>query len=328
MELTALGTLERAAFTSALRRGERVHLVLSEALPRDLRLDELAPLCASIKAPDPRTQAAVDALRAPAGGAGRSERVAAVIPCSRGLPIGVSALRDQDVNVRVLVVSNGDGPRRVPGADVVRVDWEGHGRTRQAAVNDWVHEPYLLFTVDDALPLGRGCVGALVDALEAGSFEAVVARQIPWPDADPVTRKIVRDWTPAGTKVVPVSQVDHVCTLYRTETLRQHPLPDVPIAEDLWWSRGRRVGYVPFAPVLHSHKREAGRLWRRSVAIHEERVKLGEDPTVKSLVGLVGALPGVVRPALQAGPREVGNQMAELAGQWWGGRRGRRKKRR
>ena len=143
MELTALGTEERTAFSDALRRGEPVHLVLSDDLPRDLRLDELAPLCASIRAPDPRTQAAMDAFLAPRGGPDRPERVTAVIPCSRGLPIGVSALRDQDVRVRVLVASNGDGPRRVPGAEVVRVDGEG---------------AHLRLTVEDARSLKRRTV--------------------------------------------------------------------------------------------------------------------------------------------------------------------------
>ena len=127
-------------------------------------------------------------------------------------------------------------------------------------------------------------------------------------------------------KVTDFAQCDHVATLYRTDTLRRRPLPDVPIAEDLHWSRGRRVGYVPLAPVLHSHSRRPAHLWRRTVAIHAERVKAGEKPTVGSLAGVVGALPGLVKPVVDRGPIETANHVAELVGQWWGGRTGRRRK--
>lgn len=328
MELSRLGPRELRRFREALERGEPVHLRLEGPLPRGIRLDELAPLCASATAADPHTQAALDAFRAPPARPGRAERVTAVIPTNRGAPAGLRALREQDMEVRVLLVSNGEGPERVNGADVVRVPWEGHGATRQHAVERWVEDEYVLMTVDDAIPLGRGFVRSLVEALEVGPWDAVVARQIPWPDADPVTRKAVRDWTPAGQKVCAAPQVDNVCTLYRTATLRAHPLPDVEIAEDLWWSRGKRVGYAPLSPVLHSHARSAGHLWSRTVAIHAERVKAGDEPTVRSIAGVVAALPGVVKPMLDAGPAEGANQVAELVGQWWGGRRGRRAKRR
>ncbi len=324
MELNGLGPRDLRAFRGALERGEPVHLRLDGPLPRGIRLDEIAPLCASVHAANPHTQAALDDFLPPPARPGREERVTAIIPTNRGEPIGLRALREQDMEVRVLVVSNGGGPARVNGADVVRVDWEGHGRTRQRAVERWVEDDYVLLTVDDALPLGRGFVRTLVEALEDGPWDAVVARQIPWPDADKVTRRMVRQWTPAGHRVCEAPQVDNVCTLYRTQTLIEHPLPDVDIAEDLWWSRGKHVGYAPMAPVVHSHDRNAGNLWRRTVAIHAERVKAGDEPTVRTLAGVARSLPGVVKPALDAGPREVPNQVAELVGQWWGGRRGRR----
>ena len=60
--------------------------------------------------------------------------VTAIIPACRGLPFGVRALLSQDVEVRVLVLSNGSGPTRVPDAEVIPVEWQGHGATRQAAL--------------------------------------------------------------------------------------------------------------------------------------------------------------------------------------------------
>ena len=74
------------------------------------------------------------------------------------VPLGLSALLSQDVRVRVLVLSNGtEGPERIPGADVLRVPWRGHGMTRQLAIPH-IEDPYTLLTVNDAIPLGAGFV--------------------------------------------------------------------------------------------------------------------------------------------------------------------------
>jgi hypothetical protein len=249
--------------------------------------------------------------------------VTAVIPACQGLPRGVRALQAQDIEVRVIVLSNGDGPQRVPGAEVVQVEWRGHGLTRQAAL-EHVESEYVFFTVDDAVCLGRECLRTMVEALESGSWDAVTAQQIPCKDADPITVERLRRWTPPGEQVVTTAQVDHVAALYRTETLRLHPLPPVPIAEDAWWSRGRRIGYVPMARVQHSHHREPRALYRRNRAIHAELIRMGQAPRVPSLGALIRALPGVVRPTLQVGPGELSNQVAELLGQWQGSREARR----
>jgi len=248
--------------------------------------------------------------------------VTAIIPACR-LPYGVRSLNAQDIAVRVLVLSNGDGPQQVPGAEVHRVEWAGHGATRQAAIS-MVDTEYVFFTVDDAVCLGTDCIRTMVEALEAGSWDAVIAQQMPQADADPITIDRLRNWTPPGESVVRTKQVDHVATLYRTETLRRHPLPPVPIAEDAWWSLGRRVGYVPMARVLHSHSRSPGPLYQRNRAIHAELIRMGHPAKVPNLPALLRALPGLVQPVIKAGPRELGNQLAELVGQWHGSREARR----
>ena len=78
---------------------------------------------------------AVKRLEAPSAVADMEGTVTAIIPCSRGVPVGVRALRAQDVDVSVRVLSNGEGPLEVPGATVRRVAWTGHGQTA-AAVAD------------------------------------------------------------------------------------------------------------------------------------------------------------------------------------------------
>lgn len=249
--------------------------------------------------------------------------VTAIIPASQGIPIGVRSLLAQDIEVRVLVLSNSGGPARVPGAEVIQVDWQGHGATRQAAL-DHVQTEHVFFTVDDAVCLGTDCIRTLVEALSSGGWDAVTAQQVPQADADPVTIDRLRHWTPPGVETVATAQVDHVAALYATETLRTDPLPPAPIAEDAWWSRGKQVGYVPMARVQHSHRREPGALYRRNRAIHAELIRMGNPPQVPTLSALIRALPGVVRPVLRGGTRELGNQVAELLGQWHGSREARR----
>lgn len=322
MIVRGLGPAERAAMSDALRRGDPIRLELDAHVQRGVRLDEIAPLLYAGVARDPRDQRVLDAFAPPPARRGHPARVTAIIPCSRGVPLGVHALHRQDLAVRVLVLSNGpDGPDHVPGAEVLHVAWEGHGRTRQLALRH-VTDPYVFFTVDDALPLGQGFLRTLVEALDAGPWAAVTARQIPWPDADRVTIERCRRWTPAGHRVIPFPQTDHVAALYRTETLFRDPLPDVPIAEDAVWSLNHLVGYVPDAPILHAHAREAGALYRRNRDIHAQLAAAGQAPTVASITDVVAALPGILRPSLHGQRGEWQNQIAELAGQWRGGRMG------
>jgi hypothetical protein len=284
---------------------------------RNWRLDEIVPLCAAASAADPELMAQMERCRAPEAGPPRPEIVTVVIPTHRRQPRGIQALLDQDMGVNIIVLSNGAGPDRVPGAEVRRVEWRGHGPTR-AAVLDAIETEFVFFTVDDAIPLGRGFLRTMVEGLESGAWDAAVARQVPWPDADAVTASRLRRWTPPGDRVIQMPQADHVATLYRTETLRKFPLPAVPIAEDAWWSRERSVAYVPMAPILHSHAREPGALFRRNRDIHQQLVAMGREPTVPSFGALLGAVSGVIRPTLSSGPMELVNQVAELAGQWRG----------
>ncbi len=316
MELSSLDAAARLQLEAALRAGEPVSLALT-ACPRDRPADELIPLLDDWTCPDPGLRRSLEHHRAPPARAGRTHRVTAVIPTNRGTPLGLAALRDQDCDVEVLVLANGGASPE--GDRVLEVAWLGHGPTRQRGV-EAASGDYVLFTVDDALPRGRGVVSTLVEALEDGGYDAVFGRQLPWPSADPVTRDRLRRWTPPGLGHRRVDRHDHVFALARRELLLRDPLPDVPIAEDLHWGRAHRIGYVATAPVVHSHPRRPLALYRRTRAIHREHRALGDPARVPSLPALVRALPGVVSPVLQAGAQELPNQLAELLGQWAGGR--------
>lgn len=293
------------ALEAAVRGGDPVRLArgVGSAVP----LDEIVPLCHDVED---------DALRRwlpPPALPGSGIAVTALIPASRGVPLGLRALAGQDVEVDVVVLANGDYSGGTAGVETRRVTWEGHGRTRQAGLR-WARHPYVLYTVDDAIPLGAGFVRTLVEALEAGGFDAVYARQVPWPTADRVTRERLRAWTPpegAGA-----GQLDHVCALHRRELLERDPLPDVPIAEDHVWGRRHRIGYVAAAPVLHSHPRTLRALYRRTRDLHEVLTRDGAEPGIPDLATLARVLPGTVG-------RDVRGALGEALGQYVGARRGR-----
>ena len=313
MLLTNLDRTSLDEVEAALRRGESVTARLACGLSRAYRADELAPLLDDARADDAEVQRTLRLHLPPRPTGAKAHRVTCVIPTHRHTPIGLHALRRQDVELEVLVLAN--GPAEVSGDRVERVDWEGHGATRQRGV-ELADGDYVLFTVDDALPRGGGVVRTLVEALEEGGYDAVFGRQVPWPSTDDVTRERLRQWTPPGTEHRVVERLDHVFALYRRETLLEHPLSSVAIGEDLHWRQGRRIGYVPTAPVVHAHPRRARALFRRTRDIHREHIAVGEPPRVPDTATLMGALPGAVAEGLLHGPHEVACQVAELLGQW------------
>jgi hypothetical protein len=245
--------------------------------------------------------------------------VTVIVPTHRQTPIGLEAFRAQDCKVEVLVLANGPAATDplIQGDRVHPVKWSGHGPTRQAGVSI-ARGDYVLFTVDDALPQGRDCVRKLVEALESGGFDAVTGRQLPWSHSDSLTVERLEKWTPPGEKVIPWPQVDHVFALAKRQTLLDNPLPKVPIAEDLHWSQGKNIGYVPEAQIIHAHKRTPLALYRRTRALHVEHCRLGEAPRVPNFRSVLQNLPSALLTATRHGPSEFPNQVAELLGQWRG----------
>ncbi len=293
LERRGLGAFERA-----VRAGEPVFV---GSLGSGLVADELVPLCHAVGDP------ALERWLPPPARPRPDLSVSVVIPTHRARPIGQHTLEAQDVHTEVLVLANG------AWNEGIRVPWTGHGPTRNVGVALARH-PYVLLTVDDALPLGAGFVRTLVEALESGGYDAVTARQVPWPTSDPVTRARLRAWTPPGPRAEPI--LDNVAALYRREALLADPFDVAEIAEDWLWGRRHHVGYVPAAVVAHAHPRNFRTLLERTRAIHRVRVDAGEVASVDALT-MMRALPSVVG-------RDAPGALGELVGQWLGGRAPRR----
>lgn len=288
-----------AALSRALRSGEPVDYRGDELGP--CIVPELAPLCHAVSEPGWARWSAPGARP----GRVREARVTVVIPCARGTPAGLDGWLGQDEPVDVLLLWNaGPRPAAPGGVTVERVAWLGHGRTRQAGVEQ-VRTPYVVFSVDDARPLGAGFVRTMVEALEGRSLDAAWARQVPWPDCTRRTRERLRAWCPASGEV-PTTRLDHVCALHRVEALRADPLDDVAIAEDWAWGRRHRCGLVVDAPVLHSHAPGVRASFHRTRAIYAEMARAGEDARC-STAQVVRALPGALSDR---------DALGELLGQW------------
>jgi len=301
MRIDRLDRAGLAALEAAVRGGEPVRLGRGAVpLRGGPALDELVPLCHAVDDP------ALARWLPPPATALPALAVSVVVPTHRAPPLGLAAFAAQDVETEVLVLANG------PYTDGIRVPWLGHGATRNTGVRLARH-PYVLVTVDDALPLGAAFLRTLVAALEAGGHDAVFARQVPWPTSDPVTRARLRAWTPPPGAGPALATLDNVAALYRREALLLDPFDDVPTAEDWLWARRHRVGYVPTAVVAHAHPRRFRALYERTRATHAVLRAHGESPRVTGVVDVLSALPSVLGP-------DAPGALGELLGQWAAGR--------
>jgi rhamnosyltransferase len=265
-------------------------------------------------------------------------RASVVVPVKDGaphLPALLAALGQQDLEggLEIVAVDSGsvDGSLALlngPAVRLIRIPAEAfdHGETRNLAVREACGGA-VVFLSQDALPADRGFVRALVDTLEgdrrlAGAF----GRQLPRPDADPLTRRDLATWVAAGdeprTVFAPAAYAalppheryrlavfDNVASAARREVLLEHPFAPSRFGEDMeWGERMLRLGfglaYVPAATVVHSHRRTARVLFRRNYLGHRLLRRLFGLRTVPDRPHLLRAAAGAVASDLRTLARD------------------------
>jgi len=164
-----------------------------------------------------------------------------------------------------------------------------HGETRNLGASN-ADGDYILFTVQDALPIGKYWLYMLVTALEADEqLAAVTCRQIPSSDADlfacfslwhhyTVTLQFYEDRVFSGGDTFDALPVDEkrrragledVCCCIKKEIFDQYRFKRIQSSEDLdlgirLMQGGYKLGYLFSAGVIHSHNRNPDYFLKRS----------------------------------------------------------------
>jgi rhamnosyltransferase len=169
------------------------------------------------------------------------------------------------------------------GASVHRIDPGefDHGATRNLGASLSTGR-YVVFLVQDALPVDDYWLASMVDNLDADETVAgAYGRQIPRPDSSPLTRALMRDWPtssperreqfaggPESYAALPpatrrsLAVFDDVSSCVRRSVWERIPFERTSFGEDLRWGKsvveaGHKLVYEPRSAVLHSHERGA-----------------------------------------------------------------------
>lgn len=250
----------------------------------------------------------------PSGGA---PRIGAVIPTLNAgpeWPAVLDALRRQTAASRLdlVVVDSGSadntaGVAREFGAKVVEIPPSefNHGGTRNLGARH-AKGDYLVFMTQDALPADEYFLEALIASAERHGAAGVCARQIPRPDAGPLTRRGLEAWAggSAERRIMRIDSMDeffrshpmerylrcvfdNVASLVRRGAWERIPFPEVPFGEDLEWAframvQGYTLVYEPEARVVHSHERSARYAYKRAFVDHYRLYELFRLRTIPS----------------------------------------------
>jgi rhamnosyltransferase len=187
----------------------------------------------------------------------------------------------------VIVIDSGstDGTPELAGrhgASVHHIDPEefDHGATRNLGAS-LSSGRYVVFLVQDALPVDDYWLSTMVDNLDDETVAGVYGRQIPRPDSSPLTRALMRDWPtsnlerrqqfaggPESYAALPpttrrsLAVFDDVSSCVRRSVWERIPFEKTRFGEDLRWGKavveaGHKLVYEPRSAVLHSHERGA-----------------------------------------------------------------------
>jgi rhamnosyltransferase len=283
--------------------------------------------------------------------------VSIVIPTCNGaatLPAVLAAIRTQrvDFSFETIAIDSGsiDGTiaclrERVDQLISIDAASFDHGLTRNLGI-ERAHGDYVVLLVQDAEPANERWLAALVAPLRSDPrLAGVFARQVPRPDASPLTRHYLQRWIGASVERRTVSMTaaefealapalrldrctfDNVCSCVRRDVWRDHPFRATPIGEDVEWAKevllaGFRVAFEAAAEVVHSHDRSARYEFVRTRALHRRFHELFGLRTIPSLPLLGRAIASSLATHLRCDPglRSLALAFAWPVGQYLGGR--------
>lgn len=168
-----------------------------------------------------------------------------------------------------------------------------HGATRDYAISQTSTNRVVLM-VQDATPSDDRLLETLVNVLDEENVAGVYARQIPYPDADVITkRNLSAHWT--GRAIRDTAQIkdissyvalppykryalcnfDNVCSAIRKDIWENDRFGRINFGEDIDWAervlkRGYKIVYDPRAAVIHSHDRPLSYEYKRTYVCHRK----------------------------------------------------------
>ena len=232
--------------------------------------------------------------------------------------------------IEIIVVDSGSADGTVElatryAAKVYPIDPKDfrHGLTRNYGAEQSKGE-YILFMVQDAMPIGNHWLYEMVSVLEADSkVAAVTCRQVPRSDADLFAcaslcnhnRALIfaRDGVAStSTKFKDLSPIekrrlaglDNVCSMVRKDVFEQFKFTDIKYAEDLelglkMRENGYNLAFLYWTAVIHSHNRTVPYLIKRGyvdakllaeILSYEPPDQYADHPDVKDVVGCLRIL--------------------------------------
>ncbi len=272
--------------------------------------------------------------------------------------------QDGDLDTELLVIDSGsdDGTvelARACGAAVHEIP-KGefdHGAARNLGASHARGE-FVAFIVQDALPLDRRWLGAMVENMEDRQVAGVYGRQLPRPGCGALTRALMKDWptssprwreqyAPGTYSELPPEERLHLATFDDVSScLRRSVWEDIPFetagfGEDLRWGKrvleaGYKLVYEPRSTVFHSHERGLAYDLKRHYVnqlLLLELFGIRQSPnlgsmfanTLGSFLHLCRLLLEDERPldALRLAPHAAGYAVASQVGTYLAGKRGR-----
>lgn len=168
-----------------------------------------------------------------------------------------------------------------------------HGATRDLAISHATTNRVVLL-VQDATPYDDRLIETLIAALNEDNVAGVYARQIPYPDADVITKRnldlhftgrMARDTSeikdlrayaalPSHQRYM-LCNFDNVCSAIRKDVWEQERFGRINFGEDIDWAervlkRGYKIVYEPKAAVVHSHDRPLSYEYKRTYVCHRK----------------------------------------------------------